>query len=246
MTATMPTSPVPGNAWARAQAACYADGAGEGAADGAGSADLRRQVSTKLNIPAASTSPAPRYSDACSPCWNAEYAALMTACPSLPYAMYALLPVGGVLPLSTALMTNFCSPLLMPSACILAVISELSRAATSAPSTATPVTAPISRLVFVADAAMPDRSGGTADRAEDVAGTTVLPTPIPASPRAAASGTYDGFGLIVSAVSTRPAANSTDPTRIDQPRPTAATQRFASTEASTISTVIGRNVSAIR
>src|SRR5215475_11676057 len=116
----------------------------------------------------------------------------MTSWPSLPYATYALLPVGGVLPLSTALMTKRWRPLLMPSACILAEMSELSRAATSAPSTATPVTAPISRLVFVADAAMPDRSGGTDDKAEDVAGTTVLPTPMPHSASAAASGTYEG------------------------------------------------------
>src|SRR5262249_1539860 len=108
------------------------------------------------------------------------------------------------------------------------------------------VTAPISLLVFVAEAAMPDRSGGTDDKADDVAGTTVLPTPIPARARAAASGTYEGLGLIVSAVSTSPAAKSTDPTRIDQPRPTAAIHRFASTEARTISTVIGRKVRAIR
>src|SRR5215472_16184065 len=125
-------------------------------------------------------------------------------------------------------------------------MSELSRAPTSAPRTATPLTAPISRLVFVADAAMPDRSGGTDDKAEDVAGTTVLPTPIPHSASAAASGTYEGFGLIVRAVSTSPAAKSTEPTRIDQPRPTAAIQRFASTEATTMSSVIGRKVRAIR
>ena len=37
--------------------------------------------------------------------------------------------------------------------------------------TATPVTAPISRLVFVADAAMPERSAATV-RAQDVTGTT--------------------------------------------------------------------------
>src|SRR5262245_43613557 len=143
-------------------------------------------------------------------------------------------------------MTYCWSGLLMPRACILAEISELSRAATSAPSTATPVTAPISRLVFVADAAMPDRSGGTEDRADDVAGTTVLPTPMPLSASAAASGTYAGRGLIANAVSTSPAANSTDPTRIDQPRPTAAIHRFASTQVRIISAVIGRKISAIR
>src|SRR5215469_11123351 len=170
----------------------------------------------------------------------------MTSWPVLPYATYALLPVGGVLPLSTALITYCWSPLLIPSCCIRAAMSELSRAATSAPSTATPVTAPISLLVLVADAAMPDRSGGTEVRADDVAGTTVLPTPIPARASAAASGTYEGFGLIVRAVNTSPAAKSTDPTRIDQPRPTAVIHRLASTEASTISTVIGRKVNAIR
>ena len=37
--------------------------------------------------------------------------------------------------------------------------------------TATPVTAPISRLVFVADAAMPERSAATV-RAQDVTGIT--------------------------------------------------------------------------
>ena len=37
------------------------------------------------------------------------------------------------------------------------------------------MTAPISRLVLVADAAMPDRSAGTADSTEDVIGTTVVP-----------------------------------------------------------------------
>ena len=59
---------------------------------------------------------------------------------------------------------------------------------TRAPSTATPVTAPTSRLVLVNEAAMPERSGGTADSAEDVMGTTVAPIPIPVSARAASSG----------------------------------------------------------
>ena len=60
---------------------------------------------------------------------------------------------------------------------------------TSEPRIATPVTAPISRLVLVADAAMPDRSAGTADSTEDVIGTTVVPMPIPASASARISGT---------------------------------------------------------
>ena len=55
---------------------------------------------------------------------------------------------------------------------------------TSAPRTAAPQTAPISRLVLAADAAMPDRSGGTASSTAEVTGTTVMPMPIPASARA--------------------------------------------------------------
>ena len=58
---------------------------------------------------------------------------------------------------------------------------------TSEPSTATPVTAPISRLVLVADAAMPERSAGTAASTAEVMGTTVVPMPIPASPNATTS-----------------------------------------------------------
>src|ERR1017187_10947617 len=65
---------------------------------------------------------------------------------------------------------------------------------TSAPRTATPITAPTSRLVLVADAAMPDRSGGTAPSTDDVTGTTQVPIPIPVSARAAATGRYGGVG----------------------------------------------------
>ena len=53
---------------------------------------------------------------------------------------------------------------------------------------ATPVTAPISRLVLVAEAAMPERSGGTADSTAEVIGTTVVPMPMPASPSAVIRG----------------------------------------------------------
>jgi len=69
----------------------------------------------------------------------------------------------------------------MFSASILAGSWALSWAKTSAPRTETPVTAPISRLVLAADAAMPDRSGGTAPSTAVVIGTTVIPMPIPAS-----------------------------------------------------------------
>src|ERR1700722_7298385 len=63
---------------------------------------------------------------------------------------------------------------------------------TSAPRIATPVTAPISRLVLVAEAAMPDRRAGTADRAAAVLGTTVVPMPMPVSARAAGNRTSPG------------------------------------------------------
>ena len=44
---------------------------------------------------------------------------------------------------------------------------------------ATPKTAPISRLVLVAEAAMPDRSGGTTVSGTDVTGTSSMPMPMP-------------------------------------------------------------------
>ena len=45
---------------------------------------------------------------------------------------------------------------------------------------ATPNTAPISLLVLVAEAAIPERSGGTTVRGTEVTGTSSMPMPIPA------------------------------------------------------------------
>ena len=45
---------------------------------------------------------------------------------------------------------------------------------------ATPKTAPISRLVLVAEAAIPERSGRTTVSGVDVTGTRAMPNPIPA------------------------------------------------------------------
>ena len=56
----------------------------------------------------------------------------------------------------------------------------------SAPSTATPNTAPSSRLVLVTDAAMPDRSAGTVDSTAVVTGTRTIPKPAPAMTRTTA------------------------------------------------------------
>ena len=126
----------------------------------------------------------------------------------------------------------------------LAVRLDRSCAFTSAPRIATPVTAPISRLVFVADAAMPERSGGTADsadggdrhhrRADADAGQ---------GQRRGQRQRTTGCGLSVSVVSSSPALNSRQPTKIDQRGPAVAVQRPASTEARIISTVIGRKTS---
>src|ERR1039458_2165312 len=127
----------------------------------------------------------------------------------------------------------------MPRCLSLLVRLDRSCALTSAPRIATPVTAPISRLVFVADAAMPDRSGGTADSAAEVIGTTVAPMPMPVRPSAAASGVYAGCGLSVRVVSSRPAPNSRQPAKIDQRGPAIAAQRPASSEEIIISAGIG-------
>src|SRR5438477_441105 len=65
---------------------------------------------------------------------------------------------------------------------------DRSSALTTAPRMAMPVTAPNSRLVFVADAAIPDRSAGTAPSTDEVTGTTPVPVPRPAHPSAAGRG----------------------------------------------------------
>src|SRR5580698_7568983 len=147
----------------------------------------------------------------------------MTSCTSLPWPApaCAVLPFAGSSPLSTPLMTNCWMLLGRPSACSRDEMSEESLEETSAPSTATPVIAPTSRLVLVVEAAIPERSGGTADSAEEVAGTTVLPTPMPATDSAAASGRYPGCGLIVNEVSSSPSANSTQPVKMDHFGPAA-------------------------
>ena len=99
-----------------------------------------------------------------------------------------LLPLEGTSPVSTPRMTTAWMTAGSPSACNWPAMLVLSCPLTRAPSTATPVTAPTSRLVLVAEAAMPDRSGGTADSAADVIGTTVAPIPIPVSARETSNG----------------------------------------------------------
>src|SRR6516164_10679144 len=97
---------------------------------------------------------------------------------------------------------------------------DRSSALTTAPRMAMPVTAPNSRLVFVAEAAIPDRSAGTAPSTDEVTGTTQMPMPAPATASAAASGRYAGLGLITTLVSSSPAANSRQPATSNQRAPT--------------------------
>jgi hypothetical protein len=69
--------------------------------------------------------------------------------------------------------------------------------------TAPPVTAPISRLVFVADAAMPERSAATV-RAQDVTGTTrKVQAPDSSGHRISAGAEYQ-FGIDYSHLSADP------------------------------------------
>src|SRR2546427_10195573 len=88
---------------------------------------------------------------------------------------------------------------------------DRSSALTTAPRMAMPVTAPNSRLVFVADAAMPDRSAGTAPSTDEVTGTTQVPMPRPANPSAAASGREAGVGVVTTVGSSRAAADKRQP-----------------------------------
>jgi hypothetical protein len=97
------------------------------------------------------------------------------------------LRLDGTEPVSIALITIDWKLAGMPSARSLPTRLAFSCELTSMPRTATPRTAPISRLVLVAEAAIPERSGGTADSAAEVTGTMVAPIPMPVRASVAAS-----------------------------------------------------------
>ena len=80
-------------------------------------------------------------------------------------------------PVVTAAMTVFWNDFGIPIKLSWRMRLEISWPLTSEPRTATPITEPSSRLVVVADAAMPERSGGTTARATEVTGTTAMPNP---------------------------------------------------------------------
>src|ERR1700735_195389 len=72
------------------------------------------------------------------------------------------------------------------------------------PRMATPATAPSSRLVLVADAAMPECSPGTEDRADEVTGTMAMPNPIPAMASVQPTADKPACGEILKSVSKMP------------------------------------------
>src|SRR6202453_1852634 len=97
------------------------------------------------------------------------YAALMTSRSIAPKAI-----VFGIWAVSSAVITVCWKALGTPRWFIWLISRLLSWELTSEPSSATPVAAPITRLVLAMDAAMPERSAGTADMTAEVIGTTVV------------------------------------------------------------------------
>src|SRR5258708_31688706 len=152
---------------------------------------------TAASTPAAATRPADRYSASCRPDWKAEYVAWMTSVASFPCpggACADVPPLEGSWPVRTPLITTDCRTLGRPRWVRLATSAVRSFPITTAPRIATPMTAPTSRLVLVVEAAMPERSGGTAASTEEVIGTTQVPMPMPVSARAPARGRDGGAG----------------------------------------------------
>ena len=99
--------------------------------------------------------------------------------------------------------------------------------------------------MLAADAAIPERSGGTALRTDEVIGTTVQPMPAPVRASAPTSRANGGCGLSAALVSSSPVAKHRQPPLIDQRSPAGLSQIPASTDDVIISTAIGKNASAI-
>src|SRR5215470_2402783 len=163
----------------------------------------------------------------------------MTSRTSLPCpagACEELPPTDGSRPVRTPLITMGWMYFGRCSWVRLATSAVFSFPITMAPRIATPATAPTSRLVFVAEAAMPERSGGTTASTDEVIGTTQAPMPIPVSASAAASGRYGGLGLITALVHRSPPAKAAQPPTIDHRMPTDPVHRPASNDAAIIRT----------
>ncbi len=117
---------------------------------------------------------------------------------------------------------------------------------TSEPSTATPTTEPSSRLVVVADAAIPECAGGITARATDVIGTTAMPNPKPARVSATASETKWIWPCRARSANSTPAPAARQPTAMGTRGPALPTHLPASTEDRIIATAIGTKSSAMR
>ncbi len=182
----------------------------------------------------------------CSPVRNAAVAASTIGLSSLGgWAMSSPAPSLPP-PVSTALTISDCTDPVMPISCSRRARSLVRWAFTSAPSAVTPTTAPIWRLVFVAEAAMPECAAGTWPSTAAVSGTTAMPKPTPATASTTASTLNDGCALNACRASRMPIAATTQPTIIGTREPARATHRPVSTDPTTIATAIGVNTAASR
>ena len=121
----------------------------------------------------------------------------------------------------------------------------MSLALTMEPRMATPNTAPISRLVLVAEAAMPDRSGGTTVSGTDVTGTSNMPMPMPASGRTQPSVPKSTVGESTALATRMPPPARRQPIVIGQRGPMRATNGPVSADAMISPTAIGRKSTAV-
>ena len=110
---------------------------------------------------------------------------------------------------------------------------------------ATPNTAPISRLVLVADAAMPERSGGTTVRGTDVTGTSSMPMPMPASGSTQPRVPKSTVGESTALATRMPPPASRHPMAMGQRGPIRATSGPVSAEAMISPAAIGRKSTAV-
>ena len=123
---------------------------------------------------------------------------------------------------------------------------EISWPFTIDPSTATPATAPSSRLVLVADAAMPECWAGRAERAVEVTGTIAIPNPAPAIGSVQPRVDRPELGVRTTSVKMMPMpCEHTADSHRQSSGLTRATQRPANSEAMIIAAAIGTKSSAV-
>ena len=108
------------------------------------------------------------------------------------------------------------------------------------PSTATPATAPSSRLVLTAEAAIPDRAAGTTPSTEDVTATMTTPSPAPTKTRDQPNSPTPELAFSRALVTRIPTPAHTQPAAIGMPGPARATQRPLNADARIMTAAIGR------